>query len=208
MGLVTGLGQFVIVVALVYFLLIAGDSFRRTLMRISEDTLSCKKITVQMLDEIDTQIQRYLLVQFVTSALLGVVVWAVFAWVGLENPVTWGVIGGVLHLVPYVGPTAFIVLIGLVAFVQFDTVQPVGVIVGSVMVTTGIIGLLLVPWLTQKVGALNTVTVFVSLLVWGWLWGVWGLLLGVPIMMAIKALCDRMESLRPIGAFLGHPTAP
>lgn len=204
MSLAEGVGQFVVVVALVYFLLIAGDTFRRTLLRISDDTLSSKKITVQMLDEIDTQIQRYLLVQLATSALLGVVAWLVFFWLGLDNALTWAVIGAVLHLVPYAGPSAFVALVALVAFVQFDTVQPVMAIVASVIASTGIIGLLLVPWLTHRTGTLNAVTVFVSLLAWGWLWGIWGLLLGVPIMMAIKALCDRVDGLRPIGAFLGH----
>lgn len=199
-----GLGQLIVIVALVYFLLIAGDTFRRTLVRISGDTLSKKKITVQILDEIDSQIQRYLIVQIATSALLGVVAWLVFALVGLENALTWACIGGVLHLIPYAGPTVFVALIALVAYVQFDTVQPVAVIVGSVLASVGVIGLLLVPWLTQKVGSLNAVTVFVALLVWGWLWGIWGLLLGVPIMMAIKAVCDRVEDLQPISAFLGH----
>ena len=199
-----GVGQLVVVVALVYFLLIAGDTFRRTLVRISGDTLSKKKITVQLLDEIDGQIQRYLLVQIVTSALLGFVAWLVFTWVGLHNALTWACIGGVLHLIPYAGPTAFVGLIGLVSYVQFDTLQPVVVIVGSVLAAVGVIGMLLVPWLTHKVGSLNAVTVFIALLVWGWLWGVWGLLLGVPIMMAVKAVCDRVEDLQPLSAFLGH----
>ena len=202
-----GLGQLIVVVALVYFLLIAGDTFRRTLVRISGDTLSKKKITVHILDEIDSQIQRYLLVQIATSALLGVLAWLVFAWVGLENALTWACIGGTLHLIPYVGPTAFVALIALVAYVQFDTLRPVGLIVGSLLASVGVIGLLLVPWLTQKVGSLNAVTVFVALLVWGWLWGIWGLLLGVPIMMAIKAVCDRVQDLQPISAFLGHGPA-
>ncbi len=206
-SVVAGLGQLVLVVALVYFLLIAGDTFRRTLVRISGDTLSKKKITVHILDEIDSQIQRYLLVQIATSALLGAVAWVVFTWVGLENALTWACIGGVLHLIPYAGPTVFIGLIALVAYVQFDSLQPVAVIVGSMLASVGVIGLLLVPWLTQKVGSLNAVTVFVALLVWGWLWGIWGLLLGVPIMMAIKAVCDRVEDLQPISAFLGHGPA-
>ena len=203
-SVVAGLGQLVVIVALVYFLLIAGNTFRRTLVRISGDTLTKKKITVQILDEIDGQVQRYLLVQIATSALLAVVAWLVFAWIGLDNALTWSCIGGVLHLIPYAGPTAFVALIALVAYVQFDTIQPVVVIVGSMLASVGVIGLLLVPWLTQKVGSLNAVTVFVALLVWGWLWGVWGLLLGVPIVMAIKAVCDRVEHLRPISAFLGH----
>jgi predicted PurR-regulated permease PerM len=209
-SVVAGLGQFVVVVALVYFLLIAGDTFRRTLVRISGDTLSKKKITVTILDEIDAQIQRYLLVQIATSALLGVVAWAVFASVGLDNALTWACIGGVLHLIPYAGPAAFIALIALVAYVQFDTLQPVVAVLGCMLVSVGVIGMLLVPWLTHKVGSLNAVTVFIALLVWGWLWGVWGLLLGVPIMMAIKAVCDRVEDLQPISAFLGHavPKSP
>ena len=116
-----GFGQLVVVVALVYFLLIAGDAFRRTLVQISGDTLSKKKITVQILDEIDSQIQRYLLVQIATSALLGVIAWLVLARIGLDNAVTWACVGGVLHLIPYAGPAAFVALITLVAYVQLDT---------------------------------------------------------------------------------------
>jgi predicted PurR-regulated permease PerM len=201
---VAGIGQLVVVVALVYFLLIAGDSFRRTLMRISGDTLSKKKITLQILEEINSQIQRYLLVQLATSALLGVVTWLLMAWIGLDNALFWGCVGGVLHLIPYAGPTAFVALVGLVAYAQFDSLQPVALVIGSVLAIVGVIGLLLVPWLTQRVGRLNAVTVFVALLVWGWLWGIWGLLLGIPIVMAINAVCERVEGLQPISEFLGY----
>lgn len=203
-SVVAGIGQLVVVVALVYFLLIAGDSFRRTLMRISGDTLSKKKITLQILEEINSQIQRYLLVQIATSALLGVVAWLAFAWIGLDNALFWGCVGGVLHLIPYAGPTAFILLVSLVAYAQFDSLQPVALVIASSLTIVGVIGLLLVPWLTQRVGRLNAVTVFVALLVWGWLWGVWGLLLGIPIVMAINAVCERVEELRPISEFLGY----
>ncbi len=203
-SVVAGIGQLVVVVALVYFLLIAGDSFRRTLMRISGDTLSKKKITLQILEEINSQIQRYLLVQIATSALLGAIAWLAFAWIGLDNALFWGCVGGVLHLIPYAGPTAFIVLVSLVAYAQFDSLQPVALVTASMLALVGVIGLLLVPWLTQRVGRLNAVTVFVALLVWGWLWGVWGLLLGIPIVMAINAVCERVEDLRPISEFLGY----
>jgi predicted PurR-regulated permease PerM len=203
-SVVAGIGQLVVVVALVYFLLIAGDSFRRTLMSVSGDTLSKKKITLQILEEINSQIQRYLLVQLATSALLGVVAWLAFAWIGLDNALLWGCVGGVLHLIPYAGPTAFILLVSLVAYAQFDSLQPVVLVIVSSLAIVGVIGLLLVPWLTQRVGRLNAVTVFVALLVWGWLWGVWGLLLGIPIVMAINAVCERVEDLRPISGFLGY----
>ena len=201
---IVGMAQFVVVIALAYFLLVAGDSFRRTLIRISGDSLTKKKITVQILDQIDLQIQRYLLVQIVSSALLALLAWAAFAWIGLNNALFWACVGGVLHLIPYAGPTALVVITALVAYVQFDTLQPVAMIVGVTLALVGVIGLLLVPWLTQRVGRINAVMVFVALLFWGWLWGVWGLLLGVPIVMAIKAVCERVEDLRPISEFLGY----
>jgi predicted PurR-regulated permease PerM len=147
----------VVVVALVYFLLVAGDSFRRTLIRISGDTLTKKKITVQILDEIDLQIQRYLLVQVVSSALLALVLWVGFAWIGLENALFWACFGGVLHLVPYAGPTVLVLITALVAYVQFDTLQPVVMVVGITLVLVGVIGFLLVPWLTQRIGGINAV---------------------------------------------------
>jgi predicted PurR-regulated permease PerM len=201
---IAGMGQLVVVIALVYFLLVAGDSFRRTLIRISGDSLTKKKITVQILDEIDHQVQRYLLVQLVSSALLGFLAWVAFAWIGLDNALFWACVGGVLHLIPYIGPTAFVVIIALVAYVQFDTLEPVVMIVGATLVLVGVIGFLFVPWLTQRMGRINAVIVFIALLFWGWLWGVWGLLLGVPIVMAIKAVCERVEDLRPISEFLGY----
>jgi predicted PurR-regulated permease PerM len=61
-----------------------------------------------------------------------------------------------------------------------------------------------VRWLAQRIGGTNAVIVFVALLFWGWLWGIWGLLLGVSMVMAIKAICERVEDLRPISEFLGY----
>jgi predicted PurR-regulated permease PerM len=207
-SLITGMGQLVVVIALVYFLLVAGDSFRRTLIRISGDTLTKKKITVLILDEIDMQIQRYLLVQIVSSALLALLAWVAFAWIGLDNALFWACLGGMLHLIPYAGPTALVLVTALVAYVQFDTLQPVAMVVGVTLALVGVIGFLLVPWLTQRIGRINAVIVFVALLFWGWLWGVWGLLLGVPIVMAINAVCERVEDLRPISEFLGYEEKP
>jgi predicted PurR-regulated permease PerM len=203
-SLITGTGAALATIALVYLLLVAGDTFRRTLVRISGDSVSEKKLTVQMLDEIEMQIQRYLLVQIAMGILMGVVAWFVFASVGLDNALFWAFMGGVLHLIPYAGPTLFVALSGLVAYVQFDGFQPVAIMVGGLLATLALIALLVVPWLTQRVGRINAVIVLVTLLLWGWLWGVWGLLLGVPMVMAVKAICERFEDLQPISEFLGY----
>jgi len=203
-SLITGTGAALATIALVYLLLVAGDTFRRTLVRISGNSVSEKKITVHMLDEIEMQIQRYLLVQIAMGILMGAVAWLVFAAVGLDNALFWALIGGVLHLIPYAGPTLFVALSSLVAYVQFDSLQPVAIMVGELLAALGLIALLLVPWLTQHIGRINAVIVLITLLFWGWLWGVWGLLLGVPMVMAVKAVCERFEDLQPISEFLGY----
>ena len=144
-SILAGIGQLVVVVALVYFLLVAGDSFRRTLIRISGDSLSKKKITLQILDEIDMQIQRYLFVQIASSTVLALVAWIAFGWIGLENAFFWACFGGIVHLIPYVGPTALVAITALVAYVQFETLQPVATVIGVTLALVGVIGFLLVP---------------------------------------------------------------
>jgi predicted PurR-regulated permease PerM len=201
---IAGLGQAVVVIALVYFLLIAGDTFKRKLVRISGDTLAEKRVTVEILHEIDEQIQRFLLVQVGTSALLGVLSWLVFRLIGLDNAAFWGIVSGILHLIPYIGPTIANVIIAVVAYLGFSDLKPVLLVIGSSLVITTAIGLILVPWLTERVSRINAVTVFIALLFWGWLWGFWGLLLGVPIVMAIKAVCEHVEDLHPIAELLGY----
>jgi predicted PurR-regulated permease PerM len=199
-----GIANAIVVVALVYLLLVAGDTFKRKLIRLSGDTLRERRITVELLDEINNQIQRYLLAHVATSALLGVACWVAFALIGLENAAFWAVAAAVLHLVPYVGSALTIALTGLVAYLQFDDLREVALVIGSQLAIAYLIGLLLLPWITEKMTRINAVTIFITLLFWGWLWGVWGLLLGVPIMMTIKAVCERVEGLQPIAELMGH----
>ena len=204
---VVGVAQAVVVISLVYLLLVAGDTFKRTLVRVSGETLRDKKITVEILDEVDRQIQRYLVIHVGTSALFGVLTWAALALIGLDNAAFWGVASGVLHLIPYVGTALTITATGVIAYLQFDGIMPVALVAGSQLVIAYLVGMLLMPWCTERIGRLNAVMVFISLLFWGWLWGVWGLLLGVPIMMAVKAVCERVEGLQTIAEFLGHEPA-
>lgn len=196
-------GQAVMVLFLTYFLLVSGDIFRRKLVRITGPTLSKKKITVQVLDEITAQIQRYLLVQIFTSVLVGVATWLAFLWIGLEHAAIWGIVSAVFNLIPYLGPVVVTGGTGLVGFLQFGTVGMALTVAGISLVITSLEGYLLTPWLTGRAGRMNAVMVFVGVLFWGWLWGVWGLLLGVPIIMVIKAICDRVEDYKPIGELLG-----
>lgn len=196
-------GQAVMVLFLTYFLLVSGDTFRRKLVRITGPTLSKKKVTLQVLDEITALIQRYLLVQIFTSIVVGVATWLAFLWIGLEHAAIWGIVSGVFNMIPYLGPVIVTGGTGLVGFLQFGTVSMALVVAGISLVITTLEGYLLTPWLTGRASRMNAVVVFVGVLFWGWLWGVWGLLLGVPIIMMIKAICERVEDLKPVGELLG-----
>ncbi|MEO5796708.1 MAG: AI-2E family transporter [Rhodoferax sp.] len=204
LGIVGMLGQLGTVTLITFFLMASGDSFRRKLVKLTGPTLSRKKITLQALNQINDQIQRYMLLQLFTSALLGAVTWLYFLAMGLDHAAVWGVAAGVLNLVPYLGSVVVAAGSAMVAFLQFGTLDMVLLVSGGSMVIHAIIGFLLTPWLTSRANQMNPVAVFVGMLAWGWLWGLWGLLLGVPIMVAVKAVCDRVDDLKPVGEFLGN----
>lgn len=202
-GLAGLIGQITVVTFLTYFLLLSGDTFRRKLVKITGPTLSEKKLTVQALDEINVQIQRYLLVNLLVSVGEAIVIALLFTWLGVKHAVVWGVIAGILNLIPYVGSALFIVAATLAVFVQTGEMDKAMVVAGVTVVINTVKGNLLLPWLTSKASRMNAVSVFIGVLFWGWLWGVWGLLLGIPIMMVIKAVCDRVDHLKPVGELLG-----
>jgi len=200
--------QVVVVAFITYFLLAAGDTFRRKLARIAGPNFAKRKITVQALDEITEQIQRYLLVQLLTSVVVGVASGLAFWALGFNNAAVWGVLAGVMNLVPYVGTMVICGASAVVALLQFGTPQ-MAAAVGSVSIILHVItGYIITPWLTSRTSRLNAVVVFVGVLAWGWLWGVWGLLLGTPILMALKAICDRVDDLKSIGELLGGSDKP
>lgn len=202
-GAIAFAGQLSMVLFLAYFMMVSGDTFRRKLIRISGPKLSSKKITLKVLDEITGQIQRYLLVQVFTSILVGVATWLVFAWIGLEHAAIWGIAAAVFNTIPYLGPVIVTGGTSLVAFLQFGTIDMALLVGGVSLLITSLEGYLLTPWLTGRASRMSPLVVFVGVLFWGWLWGVWGLLLGIPIIMMIKAVCDRVEDLKPIGELLG-----
>jgi predicted PurR-regulated permease PerM len=203
LGLLAMLGQVGTMALITFFLMASGDSFRRKMIKLAGPTLSRKKVTLQALNQIHDQIQRYMLVQLSTSVLVGLATWLVFLWLGLEHAAVWGVAAGVLDLVPYVGSVLIASGSALVGFLQFGTLQMALLVAGSSLLIHFIEAFLLTPWLTSRTNKMNPFAIFVGVLAWGWLWGLWGLLLGVPILVIIKAVCDRVDDLKPVGEFLG-----
>ncbi len=198
------LGQATIVVFLTFFLLVSGDSFRRKLVKLAGPTFTHKKITVQALDEITDQVQRYLRVQVLISVIVGVATWLAFWAIGVDHSAVWGVLAMVLNFIPYIGSIVLTGASGMAGFVQFGSVD-MGLLVGATSIALHTLsGNLLTPWLTSRTSRINPVVVFVGVLAFGWLWGVWGLLLGTPVLLMVKAICDRVDDLKPIGELLGR----
>jgi predicted PurR-regulated permease PerM len=203
LGLVTLTGQATMVLFLTFFLLASGSTFRRKMVKIAGPTFTEKKLTIQALDEVTDQIQRYLLVTLLTSVLVALVTWLAFLWMGVAQAAVWGIVAGVLNFIPYIGSIAFTVVSVIVGVVQFDSIEHGLLLAGVSLVIHTISGYVITPWLTSRASRMNAVAVFIAVLAWGWLWGLWGLLLGVPILMIVKAVCDRVEDLKPVGELLG-----
>ena len=203
LGLLGMLSQLGMVALIAFFLMASGDQFRRKMIKLTGPTLTKKKITLQALNQIHDQIQRYMLVQLFTSILVGLATWLSFLALGVEHAAVWGVAAGVLDLIPYVGSVVIATGSALVSFLQFGTLEMAVIVSGASLLIHAIEAFLLTPWLTSRANKMNPVAIFVGVLAWGWLWGIWGLLLGVPILVVIKAVCDRIDNLKPVGEFLG-----
>ena len=200
----TVVAQTPIVVMLTYFLLASGGHFRRKLVQLVGPSLSRKKDAVRILEEIDTQIQRYLFAMLVSNALLAVVTWLAFEALGMEQAGVWGAAAGVLHFVPYLGPALIALASGMAAFLQLGSLLGALTVAGVSLLVAGAIGFLFMTWLQSRFAGVNTAVLFIALLFFGWLWGVWGLLLGAPLVAIAKVVFDRVESLKPAGELLGR----
>jgi predicted PurR-regulated permease PerM len=196
--------QLIMILLLTYFILLSDQMFRRKFVELAGPRLAKKKVTLEIIDAISAQIGRFLLVQLFTSAVVGLVTWLVLRGMGLHQAALWGLLAGVFNSIPYYGPLLVSGGLAAIAFLQFGTIPMTLAVAGAALVITSLEGWVLTPTLMGKAAEMNRVAVFVGLLFWSWMWGVWGMLLAVPLMMTIKAICDHVEDLQPIGRFLGE----
>ena len=198
------IGQVTMVIFLIFFLLLSGDSFKRKLVKITGPSLSSKKITVHILDDVNRSIQRYMFMLLVTNVMLAVLLWIVFRMIGLENAGAWAVAGGCLHLIPYFGPLMIAVATGLTAFMQFGSLSKMLLVSGATLAVATLVGTLITTWMTGRIAKMNATAVFVGLLFWGWLWGIWGLLLGVPIIVIVRVVSEYVDGLQSVAELLSE----
>jgi predicted PurR-regulated permease PerM len=202
-GVLAGIGQAAMVLFLVYFFLLGGDMFKHKLVRLAGPTLSRKKITVHILDDINDSIQKYMFMLLVTNVSVGLLTWTVLHWIGLENAGAWAVAAGLMHVIPYAGPALTATILGMAGFMQFDSVSVGLLAAGASLAIATFVGTFVATWMTGKFAKMNTAAVFVSLLFWAWLWGVWGMLLGIPIIVIVKVVSQHVEQLHSVAELLG-----
>jgi predicted PurR-regulated permease PerM len=187
---------------LLFFLLASGDLFLRKLIRVLP-SLADKRKAVEIARQIETDISAYLVTITIINIGLGIAVWGITTLLGVPNPLLWGVLAMVTNYIPYLGAIIMIVVLAMVGFLTFkDTAQ-------AMMVPLSFVGLnllesyIVTPMVLGRRLTLNPVVIFLALTFWGWLWGITGALLAVPIMVVFKIFCDHSEPLQPLGEFLG-----
>jgi predicted PurR-regulated permease PerM len=204
MNLIGAAGQLAVILFLVYFFLVTGDLYKRKLVKLAGPTLSKKKATVEILDDVNSQIASFIRVQVFTSAVVAMVTMVALWYQGVQQYIIWALLAGIFNSIPYVGPILVSSGLGIVTFVQFDDLAKALTVAGVAFLITTLEGFLLTPALMSRASRMNPVAIFIGLLFWGWIWGVWGAILAVPMLMMIKAVCDHIERLQPVAELLGE----
>jgi predicted PurR-regulated permease PerM len=192
-----------ITTVLLYFMLASGDLFLLKLVQ-ALPRLRDKKLAIEIARRSEREISTYLLTITCVNAVLGIATGIAMALLGMPNPVLWGVVAGMLNFVPYLGPTITIAILAFVALLSFDTWPEILLPPLVFLLLTALEGQLITPFVVGRRLMLNPVVIFISLLIWGWLWGIPGMLMAVPLLAAFKILCDHIEPMTPFGAFLGR----
>ena len=201
-GVLTFLGSLALIAFLVYFLLASGDLFKRKLIRLSGERLSQRRITLQMIDQIGDRVGKAMLHLVFAGILVGLCTWALLWWFGVHYPVLWGVAAGLLNCIPYLGPAVVAAGLFLASLLQFSDIATATLVAGISLVITTIEGSLFTPIVFGRSVSLNPVAVFVSFMFWGWLWGIPGMFLALPLLTIVKTISESIEDLAPVAELL------
>ena len=203
-GALTVAAQIGVALLLTYFLLGTGDAFRRKCARIAGASLARRRVTIEVLNEIDAQVQAYMLILIVPNILIGVLTWLALAAVGVPNAGLWGAFVGGVHILPYVGAVLGTVAVGAASLVSNGSLADAALAMGIVVAISVAIGMGLQTWLQGRASRMNVVAVYVGLVFFGWLWGGWGLVLGFPLLALLNSIADRVDAMLPIREFLAE----
>lgn len=204
LGVFGFIAEAITMIFLAYFFLLSGDTFKRKLVKITGPSLTQKKITVNILMDINSSIQGYMFMLLITNVIVGILSWVAFRALGLENSGAWAVAAGFMHIVPYFGPVATAAATGMAAYMQFNSILMALLVSGASLVIATVVGVFITTWMTGRIAKMNAAAVFIALIFFSWLWGLWGMLLGIPVIVILKVICEHIEHLQPIAELLGE----
>lgn len=194
-------GHVTVIVFLVFFLLLSGGHFRQRIVEIA-GTRYDRQITASIIDDINAQIARFLLVRLVTAVVVALATWIVLAWMGAEQAAVWAILAGVFNSIPYFGPVVVSGGLLLVGLVQSGDVMHALEMSGAALVITSLEGWLLTPPLMGKAERMHVLVVFLGVLLWTWIWGAWGTILAVPMLVIVKSVADHIAPLKPVSRLM------
>ncbi|MEZ7828373.1 MAG: AI-2E family transporter [Brachymonas denitrificans] len=199
---VGGMGTLGSVLLLAYFLLTAGDSFRRKTVRVVSKRWQHKRVTVELLDDIHSSVQQYLGSLVMVNLLLGLLTYVTLLAQGFRNAEIWATLAGILHVIPYVGPLLTAIGVFIAGVQQWGAIVPAALAAGSTLVVAALVGSVAYAWILGRIANINHSAQFIALLFFGWLWGALGLLIAIPLVVVIKVIAARVDALHPVAEFL------
>jgi predicted PurR-regulated permease PerM len=191
----------VLLVILLYFLLVYDQVFIAKLVKLLP-TLSDKKTAVGIAYDIESQVSRYLFTITAINACLGLAVGTAVGLLGLRNPVMWGVMVALLNFIPYLGALTGIVCMTIGAILSFDSLGYALIFPATYLTLAVVEGSFVTPWVMGRSLTLNPVVILFSMTFWGWMWGIVGVILAVPILAALKIFCAHIKPMEPLAEFL------
>jgi predicted PurR-regulated permease PerM len=195
-------GNLVVVFFLVFFLLLSGRHVRDRVIEVAGSDPDRRRTVTTIITDINTQIQRYLVVLVFTAAIVGVATWSVLAIMGVEHAPMWGLLAGVFNSIPYFGPVIVSGGLFAVGMMQGGGTTQALQMAGAAIVITSLEGWLLTPPLMGKAERMSALAVFLGLLLWTWMWGGWGTILAVPMLVIVKSVADHVQPLKPVGRLM------
>ena len=191
----------VVMLILLYFLMAYDGVFLTKIIRITP-RLGDKKRAVSIVREIEIQISRYLLTVTAINICLGIAVGTTVHFLGMRNPIMWGVMAAMLNFVPYLGALTGIICMTLGAVLSFDSLGYALIIPASYLLIAVLEGNFITPMVLGRSLTLNPVIILIGLAFWGWMWGISGMILAVPILATFKIFCDHIEPMAPVAEFM------
>jgi predicted PurR-regulated permease PerM len=154
--------------------------------------------------EIQRELGRYFFTVTLINGALGIATAIAMRALGMPNPLLWGAMAMLLNYIPYLGPSTTLAVLSMAAVMSFDDLNRIWPVPAVFLALVVLEGQLIQPIVVGRSLRLNPVMVFVAFLLLGWLWGIAGMFLAVPILVTLKVICDHVERFAALAEYLGR----